>query len=36
VNGCRLQASEGELTLTIETIPGFAWRASTDGQLTYL
>src|SRR5262249_20680122 len=31
-----LQASERELTLIIETIPGFAWRASTDGRLTYV
>jgi PAS domain-containing protein len=31
-----LQASERELTLIIETIPGFAWRSSTDGQLTYV
>ena len=31
-----LQASERELTVIIETIPGFVWRASTDGQLTYV
>src|SRR5262245_10471666 len=31
-----LQASERELTLIIETIPGFVWRSSTDGQLTYV
>jgi PAS domain S-box-containing protein len=30
-----LQASERELALIIETIPGFAWRASIDGQLAY-
>ena len=31
-----LEASERELTLIIETIPGFVWCASTDGQLTYV
>jgi len=31
-----LQASERELTLIIDTIPGFVWRSSTDGQVTYV
>jgi PAS domain S-box-containing protein len=31
-----LQASERELTLIIEAIPGFVWRSSTDGQLTFV
>jgi PAS domain S-box-containing protein len=31
-----LQARERELSLIIETIPAFAWSASTDGRLTYV
>jgi PAS domain S-box-containing protein len=31
-----LQATERELTLIIEAIPGFVWRSSTDGQLTFV
>jgi hypothetical protein len=31
-----LQARERELSLLIETIPAFAWSASTDGRLTYV
>jgi PAS domain S-box-containing protein len=31
-----LEASERDLTLITETIPGFVWTASTDGQLTHV
>jgi PAS domain S-box-containing protein len=33
---CALQASERQLKLIVETIPGFVWCASLDGRLTYV
>jgi formate hydrogenlyase transcriptional activator len=36
VQNTRLREMQRELSLIIDNIPGFAWCASTDGQLTYI